>query len=267
MLRLTALIALAILGVTSAVAHPELEEALVRLNAQIALTPEDAGLYLDRGELYAQHADPLQAEANFLRAAELQPRLPRLDQLHGKLALAQRDYHDARLHLDRALALDRNDTTAYLLRARTHTALENRAAALADYDAAFARLASVRPELVLEQVALLSPAEGLVRLDHAIERTGPAPALVTRALELELALGRTDAALHRLDRLAAASERKEFWLKRRGDILQASGRTSEAVAAYAAAESALASLPEWLRESPEVVNLSAELRRLTAHRS
>eukprot|EP01035_Chromulina_nebulosa_P009135 gene9135-biopygen7689 len=51
-LRATAL-ALALLSASALVAHPEIEEALTRLNTQIAAHPT-AALYLERGDLHVE---------------------------------------------------------------------------------------------------------------------------------------------------------------------------------------------------------------------
>ncbi|MES2696737.1 MAG: tetratricopeptide repeat protein, partial [Verrucomicrobiota bacterium] len=221
--------AAALLCTTVAWAHPEIETALSRLNPAIAAAPNDAGLYLERGELYAKHEDWIAAEANYLRAAELAPRLPRLECARGALALATRQFAEAKSHFDRALALDPRNAEALILRSRTHTALLNRAAAIVDFDAALALLAQPRPELFLEYASLLtSPAAAIASLDAAIARIGPAYTLHLRALEFEETSGRIDAALARLTTLAAASERKETWLKRRGDLLARAGRATEA---------------------------------------
>ena len=86
--------------------------------------------------------------------------------------------------------------------------------------------------------------------------------LQLRALDLEVALRRFDDALARVDLLTSASERRELWLKRRGDILVSAGRHAEARAAYVAAQTAIAALPAWLVASPDTVRLSTELTRL-----
>jgi predicted negative regulator of RcsB-dependent stress response len=86
--------------------------------------------------------------------------------------------------------------------------------------------------------------------------------LQLRALDLEISLRRFDDALSRVDLLTSTSERRELWLKRRGDILVSAGRQDEARAAYVAAQTAIAALPAWLVASPDMVRLSAELTRL-----
>ncbi|HUR56366.1 MAG TPA: tetratricopeptide repeat protein [Opitutaceae bacterium] len=244
-------------------AHQEIEDALARLNAAITAAPDDAELYLTRGELYAQHEEFLTAEANYLRAAELSPRLPRLALAQGRLALAQQHLTEARSHLDRALALDPRDAEALIVRARAHFAGGDRGRAIADYTAALALLPQPRPELFLERAAYFpAPADALRSLDEGIARLGPVHTLQRRALALEESLGRIEAALARIDEMMAQTERRETWLKHRGDVLARAGRHAEARAAYALAMAEIAALPDWLRDSPATQQLATELARL-----
>lgn len=256
---------LALFGANAVCAHPEIDEALARLSAQLAATPDDASLYLARGELYAKHEEWPLAEANYLRAVELSPRLPRLDLARGELALATGHAAEARALLDRAVVAAPADPAVLILRARALAGLGLRPAALADYAAALRLLPAPAPELLLERVALFaSPADALHSLDEAIARLGPVVTLHLRALDLELALGRTDDALARLALLAAATENPAPYLKRRGDILAAAGRPAEAHAAYAAALASITALPTWLAKSPDNARLSTELTRLAS---
>jgi len=65
----------------------------------------------------------------------------------------------------------------------------------------------------------------------------------------------------------SGSERKEAWLKRRGDLLARSGRPKEALQSYQDAMAAVGMLPEWLRADPTITRLSAELSQRIAHTS
>jgi tetratricopeptide (TPR) repeat protein len=258
----------ALVGTARLDAHPEIEAALSRLNAQIAATPEDASLYVQRGELYARHDAWVVAEANYLRAAELAPDFPRLNRARAALDFAQGRLAAARARLTRVLAVDPKDAEALVLRARTHAALGAKGPAIADFTAALVLIAAPPPELFIERAELFPSGTDAIRgLDEGLARLGPIPALELRALAIEEGLGRVDDALARIDRLAAQSERKESWLKRRGDLLARAGRGAEARAAYAAALAAIAALPDWLRDAPDTSALAAELARLSASNS
>jgi tetratricopeptide (TPR) repeat protein len=248
-------------------AHPEIEQALTRINAQLAVAPQNAELYLERGELYARHAEWVSADANYLRAAELAANHPGLARARGALELATGRPAEARKFLDAAMAADPRDAEALVLRSRAHAALHQKTAAIADLDRAIVLMNAPSPELFLERAALLSPVDALRSLDAAIEQIGPVISLQLRAIALEESLGRIDAAVARIDGIAIQSERKETWLKRRGDLFARAGRDREARATYVSALAAIAALPAWLRESPDTARLAAELAQLTSSRS
>lgn len=252
----------AVIGVAALQAHPEIADALERLNAQIKAAPADAELYLERGDLYARHEEWVPAEANFLTAAELAPRHPGVARARGALALATGHPREARPLLDAAVAGLPQDPLPRLLRARAHAALGERAAAVADLDAVLALVATPSPELWLQKAALLEPAEALRAVEEGIARIGPVVVLHLRAAALEESLGRIDDAACRLDQLASGSERPELWLRRKGDLFTRAARPGEARAAYAAALAAAATLPDWLRHSPEIVTFVRELSSL-----
>jgi tetratricopeptide (TPR) repeat protein len=263
-MRLSVVLLMLLAATARVGAHPEIEAALARINAQLSSAPNDPSLFLERGELYARHTDWVSAEANYLRAHELSPHLPGLDRARGALALATGQPEEARGLLDTAIRRQPRDVTAYLLRARARKALDDSAGALADFNAALALIPTPSPELLLERAALLDAPAAIVALDDAIARIGPTPSLLLRAATLEESLGRIDAAARRFERLAAQSERQERWQKLRGDLLARAGRPAEARLAYAAALAALSALPPWLQESPECVRLATELTRLSA---
>jgi tetratricopeptide (TPR) repeat protein len=259
-----ALAAMLVLGLANvAPAHPEIDDALARVNAALAAAPDNAALYLARGELYFRHEDWVMAEANYIRAGELDPAQPGLARAQGALEFARGQPRLARDFFDRAIASDPRDAEALIRRARARVALGQRALALADFDAGLDLIAQPPPPLFLERAALLPPVDALRSLDTAIARIGPVLTLQLRAIEIEESLGRIDAAAQRLALVASHGDRPEMWLKRSGDLYQRAGRTAEAQKAYAAALAAIAQLPRWLRESPETARLAAELFQLT----
>jgi tetratricopeptide (TPR) repeat protein len=242
--------------------HPEIEAALHYLNPLIAAAPRDAGLLLRRGQLYAQHEDWVAAEANYLRAAELDPAFPGLLRAQGALALAQKSPRAACAHFDAALAAAPEDAEALILRSRARKSLGDRSSARSDLARAVGLVAAPRPELILELAALQdAPAAAIATLDAAIARIGPAMTLHLRALEIAESAGLTASALARIDAIAATSERRELWLKRRGDLLARVGRAGESRAAYAAALALIDALPEWLQQSHDTRQLAVEIRR------
>ena len=101
-------------------------------------------------------------------------------------------------------------------------------------------------------------------IDEAIARLGPLVTLITLAIDVESDRGRYDAALVRFASLPAVLARRPNWLARRGDVLRAAGRDSEASTAYADALAAIDGLSAKRRTLKATIVLEARLRRLLA---
>ncbi len=246
-------------------AHPGTDVAIADLTALIAAAPAGAELHVRRALCYVEHARWSDAESDLALATLIEPTHPDIPLARAEYHLARREFPAAIRALDPSLQARPDDPAARILRGRAFALGHDTRSALADFRVALAHLPEPKPELWLEANALISaPAAALADLDVGIARLGPAPALVERALALELRLHRHDAALNRLARLAATAERPELFLKRRGDLLVSLGRTAEARAAYAAALAALDRLPGWLRASEPTRVLAAQLTALVA---
>ena len=155
-----------------------------------------------------------------------------------------------------------------VLRGRVLVELGRPLAASADYDRALELFDSenVRPDpaYYLERARALTAAgnreEALRGLVEGLERWGAPITMQLLAIELELGLGRHDAALERVERIAAAANRQETWLVRRGEILENAGRTTEARAAYIAALRAIDALPVGRRGNQAMRRLEQQAR-------
>jgi tetratricopeptide (TPR) repeat protein len=138
--------------------------------------------------------------------------------------------------------------------------------AIDDLDLAIAAHPNPAPEWFLDRARLElaggpeSRERALAGLDQGIDRLGPVPALSALALELELDLGRHEAALARLDRIEPAGAGRAHWLVRRGDVLNHAGRATEAWVAWSEALELLGDLPPGRRDSPATQALASRLR-------
>src|SRR6185295_16944792 len=95
-------------------------------------------------------------------------------------------------------------------------ALGQTEASLADYRAALLTAGPPEPDLVRETAdelaALGRPDEAVEVLANGIEKLGPIPSLTLRAMDLEMATGRFDAALVRVDAMQKTAPRPEPWM-------------------------------------------------------
>ena len=256
-----------------AAAHGAIDEQITTLASQIEEDPQNAALYLKRGELHSYHRDWDAAMADYDRAAQLDPTLAGVDLARGKTLLHAGSPTRAKSALDRFLAKHPEHAGALATRARVLVILGQRLAAAADYTRAIAaaeRLDRPNPEYYLERARALAAeggghvAQALHGLDEGVSRLGPIVALQLFAIEIELAGKRYNAALARLETLAAQSPRKEAWLAHRGDILKQAGRATEARLAYEQALAAIESLPARHRSIGATAKLEAEIRAALA---
>ena len=246
-------------------AHEGLPEQIAAITAKIKRDPKNASLYLQRGELYRLHGKWNRADADYQHALRLQPALSIVNLARGNMLLESRRYRQAKVALDRFLSQQPEHVEAYISRARVLAKLGARQDAARDYTKALDLTSNPEPELYIERAKVLAADERYLQdalrgLDDGIVRFGPLVTLQLAAIDLEMRRGDYDAALKRLDLITAQSERKETWLVRRGEILNAAGRNEEARAAFNAALVAIESLPPHRRQSRTITTLQLRAR-------
>jgi len=246
-------------------AHEGLHEQIAAITARIKRDPKNASLYLQRGELHRLHRDWALAAADYDRAQRLQPALKIVELARGKMLFESGKLQRAKLMLDSFLSQQPAHYDGLIARARVLAKLGARSDAAKDFTRALSVASVPEPELYLERASVLasdaqSISEALLGLDEGIDKLGPVVTLQLAAIDLELRQKNYDAALTRLDQIAAQSERKEAWLVRRGEILKLAGRDEEARAAFNAALVAIESLPPAHRQNRSVTALELRAR-------
>ena len=250
-------------GANPAPAHGDLHQQIEALDLELAREPDRVDLLLRRAELHRLHEDWRASSADYARVERLEPKNVTLHLGRGKLLADQGELEAARRELDRALTLAPDHVDAHVTRARVLVRQGKMRGAVDDYRAAIARSARPEPEYYDEAATALASLgdagrrEGVALLDEGSARLGNPPQLGLRALDLEISLTAYDAALARIDRLAAGAARTESWDERRGDVQRLAGREDAARAHYRAALDAIAKLPPRLATT----RATDELRR------
>jgi predicted Zn-dependent protease len=142
----------------------------------------------------------------------------------------------ARLEVERVLARRPQAYDLLFLRGRTSLALGDAEAAAQDFGEAIAKASRATPAQVLARrdvlLSLGRKEAALQALDDGMVRVGRVVTLTLPAIELELELGRYDAALDRLDALARTTPPNPFLVVRRAEILEHAGRRADARREY-----------------------------------
>jgi predicted Zn-dependent protease len=250
--------------------HGDLHEQIDALTRQIAEHPDNATLLLKRADLHRIHGEPAEALKDLDRASKIDPTLRTVDLVRGKVLLDSNQPALAQVALDRFLAQVTNHVDGLVTRARVRIKLGENAKAIDDFSKAISNSPRPDPQLYLDRASLfrsMNPPrldEAVRGLNEGIEKLGPLVTLELPAIELEVLQNKYDAALQRLDRLAASASRKETWLVRRAEILTKAGRFGEARETFAAALKAIQTLPDELRNKPATRDLEARVRTALA---
>lgn len=246
-------------------AHGELLIRIGEATKKIeAATNHLATLYLQRGELYREDQNWAEAEADYSRAAQQDPKLEAGDFCRAKLLDDSGQLEASRDMFNKVIARSPKNGEAFIGRARVLVKLNEPQPATADFQEGLKLLTNPKSEYFLELAQILMTQnktdEALHTLDSGIKKFGPIVPLQLYALELELARKNTDAALSRLDTIIERAERKENWLARRGDILLAAGRSAEARKSFNASLAAIKLLPMVLQKASPMQNLQSRVQ-------
>lgn len=246
-----------------AFAHGDVHLRINQLTQQIAQTPSNAVLFVQRADLYRMDQDFTNALADLNSAARLDPTMARVDFCLGRVQLEANRPQAALAPLDKYLAHKPKDPEAFTARARVLVKLGSYKAATDDYTEAIA-LSTANPELFIERAEawrLLGRADEAVRgLDEGIRKMGPLVTLELPAIDLEVSLKRYDAAVARIDTVTARLQRKETWLFRRAEILRQAGREADAKNNYREALAAIDRLPPTHRNTRATLELEKRIR-------
>lgn len=246
-------------------AHGTYHDLIDDLNAKLAEKPNDPVLITRRACIHLEHEDWKTALVDLERALRHGADESELGYLRGR-ALACGGLHEAaREELDRYIATHTDAGMARLERARVLGKLGMHEASLNDYRAILKAATQMEPEFVIETAEAMAAQglhdEAISVLASGITRIGNVPQLVLKALEFELAAGRFDAALERVEAIQKQMPRPEPWMAKRAAILTQAGRPDAAKAAWTALRDHLLALPNLERGSHAMSRLLEEAQQ------
>ncbi len=208
------------------------------------------------------HGEWQTALVDLEKADRLEPGKHATDWLRGQALMAGGKFALAKAVLDDFVTKYPEHGGALASRARVLVKLEQHEAALADFRAALVKMPNPEPELVHEVVEALvaqkQNEEATNLLELHLKRLGSSPGLIMKALEMEIALGRFDAALARMDAMQKAAPRPEPWMAKRAAILAQAGRADDAKAAWTALRDHILALPNLERGSHSMSRILEE---------
>ena len=152
--------------------HVAIDAQIAAVTATIAAHPDDAGLYLSRGELHRVAGDWALAESDYARASALDPDLAVVDFCRGHMLLRAGRPDAARIALDKYLGSRPDDPRARALRAEALAAVGRPREAAAEFDRAL-QLASDQEPLRPDWRLGRERARVAAGLDAVVRPTAP----------------------------------------------------------------------------------------------
>jgi len=244
-------------------AHGDDHLVIEALTEELIRAPE-ADLFIRRGELFRHQQEWAKADADFLAAAKLDPKLTLIDFFRARTWLEAGEPAKAQPLIERYVAHVPNEPEGWFLLGDMHAARGQHERGAEDYAKGIARANSPRPEHFLRRARFLAAipkadsTRVIAALDEGIAQIGPVISLVDYALTLELEQKNYPRALQRIATAMERAPRREGWLVRQGDILVLSGRIAEAIASYRAALTAISELPERYRDTVPMEKLARD---------
>lgn len=264
------LIAVILLPVLSlqAHAHGTHSSLMTKIDAQLAESPADGGLWYQRAVLEFEHEDFPAAAEDFSKAEKFAPGEYAVLWWQGRIFDATGKTKEAKAAMDLYLAKTPDHWGALASRARVWMKLGAAEQALADFRASLSNCPDVQPDLV-QEVAQAFASHGRVGeavgiLENGLKRIGQVPSLQLKLLEIEVQAGRYDSALSRIGGFQNAAARQEPWMEKRAIILAQAGKTAESQVAWRALIRHLKFLPPAERDSHSMILLAERARQALA---
>lgn len=233
--------------------HGAYHEELQRVNEQLAQHPDAPELLFKRAWVNYLHGDWQSSLVDLERTDRIAPGEWPTDFMRGQALMAAGRLEAAKAALDAFLEEQPRHGEGLLARGRVLWKMERSEAALTDLRAALECTAHPEPDLFIEVAEALKEQrlldEAAQVLADGVKKLGNSPGLVLKALDLELATGRFDAALTRIDAMQKLSPRPEPWMARRASVLAQAGRVEASRAAWITLRDHLATLPNLERGS------------------
>jgi len=270
--RFVGAVALSVIASTTAFGHGDLHERISAVTSEIQSEPNNAVLYLKRGELYGMHEEWAKAEADFNKAESLDPKLINVPLARSRILLARKRFKEAQSAVERYLSAQPKHSSALVIRAQALSGQKQFAQAAETWTQVIETTDRPDVEHFYERaraLAAVGPGQtdaALKTLDDGLAKLGKVPTLGLYAIQLEVGRKRYDAALERLDAIIPKTGRKETWLELRGDILASAGRKDEAQKTYVQALEEMQALPARVRSTKASAGLEERLKKKIATR-
>ena len=247
---------------THVLAHGDRGEHLQDLDNRIAAAPTNVELWIERAKVHRRQGHLDEALSDLHRVRSLSPNRRDVLYLLGLTLLDHGQTSEAESTLQQYLKAFPNSPLGHSAHATALSRQTRHLDAAEAYGRAIANQPSPVPDYYIAQAREYIAAgvehsdSSIAVLDKGISAVGPLIVFQQLAIEIEAKRGETDSALDRIDSILTQVERKERWLFKKGEVLAEAGRTRAAREAFESARSAVGLLPNRIKNTPAMKELS-----------
>ena len=243
--------------------HGDLHQQIEALSARIEKEANNPDLYLQRGQLYAQHLDYRQAKSDFRKARLLDADLIITDLLMAKVLSETKEPSSALEYANAFLKHQPNNPDGLIIRAGIFQQLKKERTAQRDLELALHHLKNPQPKHYIAIAGAFLRADStnlepaLYWLNKGQARFGFDIVLKEKELALLIKNKQYERAIRTIDDILEYFPRKEKWLFQKGQICEKAKRPNAALTHYKATLEAIEILPKRIQMTKKILELEA----------
>ena len=246
---------------TSLIAHGDLDLQIERISKRIEKEPDNANLYIKRGQLYAKHNEPKEAKQDYFYARKLDKNLLITDLLLAQLLVDNNDANVALSYVNLFLKIHSNHSIALITRAKIYRQMRKPDLCQKDLEKALTHISEPNPShfISISEAVLLTDdsniSEALDWLKKGEERFGFDIVLKSKEVDLYVQSKQYKNAILVVDKIMEHFQRKEKWLFQKATIYEKGGETDLAKIHYASTLEAINKLPKRMQMTSKIIEL------------
>lgn len=251
-------------------AHGDLDLQIERISSRIEKEPNNANLYIKRGQLYNQHKEPKKAKQDYFLARNLDSNLLITDLLLAQMFADNSKASAGLPYVNLFLENHTNHSIALITRAKIYQHIGQPELCQKDLATAMAHISKPTPShfVSIAEAVLLTDdsniAEALSWLEKGEEQFGFDIVLKSKEVDLYVQSKQYENAILTIDEIMEHFPRKEKWLFQKAIIYEKWEKNDFAKIHYTATLNAINKLSKRLQMTSKIIELEAySLKRMS----
>lgn len=245
--------------------HGELTEQIEQVSERIITMPNNPDLYLQRGQLYAQHLEFEAAQKDYKKTLQLNPQLFITHLLMAQVLAEINQPVSALSAINTFLRTTPNHAFGLITRSGIYQQLQKEKAAEKDLQLVLSNLKTPAPKhyIAIAEACLRADSTNLATalswLHKGQVQFGFDIVLKEKELSLLVDAKQYSVAIQLIEELLGKFKRQEKWLFKKATIYEQAGQLSAALSTYGQTLQAIENLPKRLQMTKKMLGLETEV--------